>query len=159
MRYNRLCDMRGLAEELVAKDREKARFENTHDMEKLLRIKSSYSEGSFESLNQKLSEQTRQYNEMNENIHGLKLRMKNVEDKLKPIYEKERQYTQGLQELHNMEQKYSLLVLIRDHLEKAHNSFTKAYLSPLMEAFEKYYKKHHTRPRSRLLLTCRLICL
>ncbi|ETP71318.1 hypothetical protein UYO_2725 [Lachnospiraceae bacterium JC7] len=141
LRYNRLCDIREFAEELTLKRKEKAGFESTHDMEKLQNMKyPSEGEGSFEALSQRLNEQTQQFNEINENIHGLKSHMKTVEDRLQRIYEKERQYESGLQELHEMEQRYNLLVLVRDHLEKAHNNFTKEYLSPLMEAFKKYYR-------------------
>lgn len=141
LRYNRLLDIRGFAEELALKRKEKSQFESTHDVVRLHDVKyPSEEEGSFESLSQKLNEQTRQFNEINDIIHGLKSYMKTVEDKLQLIYEKERQYEAGLQELHEMEQRYNLLVLVRDHLEKAHNSFTKEYLSPLMEAFKKYYR-------------------
>ncbi|WP_139355465.1 ATP-binding protein [Oribacterium sp. C9] len=140
LRYNRLCDIREFARELTLKRKEKAQFESTHDMDRLRDLNfPSDGEGSFESLSERLNEQTLKFNEITESIHGLKSRMKISEDKLRLVFEKERRYESGLQELHEMEQRYNLLLLVRDHLEEAHNSFTKAYLSPLMEAFKKYY--------------------
>ena len=141
LRYNRLCDIREFVKELKEKHKEKEEFELSHDVEKLLNL--SYPEdgdGSFEALSERLKEQTTLYNEMNENIVKLKSRMKTIEEELRGLYEKEREYESGLQELRDLEKKYNLMVLVRDHLEKAHNNFTKEYLSPMMEAFEKYYR-------------------
>ena len=39
-----------------------------------------------------------------------------------------------------MEQRYHLLTLVRDHLTKARNDFTKQYMDPMMDAFTKYYR-------------------
>ena len=141
LRYSRLCDIRDIAGELALKRKEKLQFESTHDMDRILNLEyPKEGEGSFLSLSQRLNEETHKYNEMKDTIHGLKSRMKTVEDKLQYVYEKERQYESGLRELNDMEKKYHLLVQVRDHLEKAHNRFTVAYLSPLMKAFEKYYR-------------------
>jgi uncharacterized protein YhaN len=63
-----------------------------------------------------------------------------VEKELEKVYEKERQYVLGLDELRELEQRYNLLILTRDHIEKAHDNFTKVYMAPIMSAFEKFYR-------------------
>ena len=141
LRYSRLCDLKGFAEELALKRREKAEFEQTHDIEKLRNAMRPGEDGeSFETLSRKLQETTEEYNEAVETINRLKLHSQNIEKELEKVYEKERQYVLGLDELRELEQRYNLLILTRDHIEEAHNNFTKEYMAPLMSAFEKFYR-------------------
>lgn len=141
LRYNRLCDIREFVKELSGKLKDKDDFELSHDMEKLRSLPyPEEGEGSFESLSESLKEQTLLYNEINENILRLKAHMKQIEEELRGLYEKERKYEAGVLELKELEKRYNLMLLVRDHLEKAHNNFTKEYLSPMMSAFEKYYR-------------------
>jgi uncharacterized protein YhaN len=94
----------------------------------------------FETLSRKLQETTEEYNEAVENINRLKIYVQSVEKELEKVYEKERQYVLGLDELRELEQRYNLLILTRDHIEKAHDNFTKVYMAPIMSAFEKFYR-------------------
>ncbi len=141
LKYNRLCDIREFAEELSIKRRDKAEFERTHDIDKLRNIMSpAEGDDTFEILSQKLKELTISFNRTNDLIHSLKMQVRTKEEELESAYAIEGQYNHGLEELHELEQRYNLLVITRDHLESAHNNFTKEYLSPLMSAFEKYYR-------------------
>ncbi|SFG34649.1 ATP-binding protein [Oribacterium sp. WCC10] len=141
LRYARLCDIRDFAGELAAKRKAKADFEGCHDVEKLMNIReTSVEEESFEAMSRSLKEYSAVYNEKNEYIHSLKAHMNAVEEKLQVLYEKERSYEAGLDELNELEQRHNLMILVRDHLEKAHENFSKVYMTPLMSAFEKYYR-------------------
>lgn len=141
LRYNRLCDIRSFAEELALKRREKAAFESTHDVARLQNVMSpAEGDDTFEILSQKLKEMTMSFNSNNELMQSLRLEVKAKEQELEGLYAVESRYNQELEELHELEQRYNLLVLTRAHLEKAYNNFTKVYLTPLMKAFEKYYR-------------------
>ena len=116
--YSRLTDIRTLALELSKRQQAQDAFEQSHDMEKL----------------------RAQIEELDARIQQLSAAQETSERRLAELYELERHAQQALEELAAMEQRHHLLTLVRDHLTKARNDFTKQYMDPMMDAFTKYYR-------------------
>ena len=81
-----------------------------------------------------------QIEDLDARIQQLSVQQEASDRRLSELYEMERHAQQALEELAAMEQRYHLLTLVRDHLTKARNDFTKQYMDPMMDAFTKYYR-------------------
>lgn len=139
--YSRLTDIRTLAIELSKRQQAQAAFEQSHDMEKLRAIRRpAEAAESLAALSQQMQTLRAQMEELDARIRQLSAAQETLERRLTELYEMERHAQQALEELAAMEQRYHLLTLVRDHLTKARNDFTKQYMDPMMDAFTKYYR-------------------
>lgn len=139
--YSRLTDIRTLAIELSKRQQAQAAFEQSHDMEPLRAIRRpAEAAESLAALSQQMQTLRAQMEELDARIQQLSSQQETSERRLAELYEMERHAQQALEELAAMEQRYHLLTLVRDHLTKARNDFTKQYMDPMMDAFTKYYR-------------------
>ena len=139
--YSRLTDIRTSAIELSKRQQAQAAFEQSHDMEPLRAIRRpAEAAESLAALSQQMQTLRAQMEELDARIQQLSSQQETSERRLAELYEMERHAQQALEELAAMEQRYHLLTLVRDHLTKARNDFTKQYMDPMMDAFTKYYR-------------------
>lgn len=139
--YNRIMDIRTLILELAQRQQAKDSFEQTHDMETLNAIRRPAEEAeSLAALSQQMHALRAQQEAVDAQIQQLSAQQEASERTLAALYETERAYQKGLEELAAMETRYHLLTLVRDHLAKGRNDFTKQYMDPMMAAFTKYYR-------------------
>lgn len=139
--YSRLTDIRTLAIELSKRQETQEAFERSHDMEKLRAIRRpAEAAESLAALSQQMQTLRAQLEELDARIRQLSSQQETSERRLAELYEMERHAQQALEDLSAMEQRYHLLTLVRDHLTKARNDFTKQYMDPMMDAFTKYYR-------------------
>lgn len=139
--YSRLTDIRTLAIELSKRQQAQAAFEQSHDMEPLRAIRRpAEAAESLAALSQQMQTLRAQMEELDARIQQLSSQQEMSERRLAELYEMERHAQQAIEELAAMEQRYHLLTLVRDHLTKARNDFTKQYMDPMMDAFTKYYR-------------------
>ena len=139
--YSRLTDIRTSAIELSKRQQAQAAFEQSHDMEKLRAIRRpAEAAESLAALSQQMQTLRAQIEELDARIQQLSAQQEASDRRLAELYEMERHAQQALEELAAMEQRYHLLTLVRDHLTKARNDFTKQYMDLMMDAFTKYYR-------------------
>lgn len=139
--YSRLTDIRTSAIELSKRQEAQAAFEQSHDMEKLRAIRRpAEAAESLAALSRQMQTLRAQMEELDARIQQLSAAQETSERRLAELYEMERHAQQAIEELVAMEQRYHLLTLVRDHLTKARNDFTKQYMDPMMDAFTKYYR-------------------
>ena len=139
--YSRLTDIRTLAIELAQRQQAQDAFEQSHDMQRLSTIeRPAEAAESLAALSEQLHTQRAQLEEIDTRIRQLSVEQEASERNLAALYEKERRAQQALEDLAAMEQRHHLLTLVRDHLTKARNDFTKQYMDPMMDAFTKYYR-------------------
>ncbi len=138
--YSRLTDIRTIAIELSKRQQAQDAFEQSHDMEKLRAIqRPAEAAESLAALSQQLQTLQAQLEALEARIQQLSAEQETAERRLAELYEMERHAQQAIEDLAAMEQRYHLLTLVRDHLTKARNDFTKQYMDPMMDAFTKYY--------------------
>ncbi len=139
--YSRLTDIRSTAIELSKRQQAQDAFEQSHDMEKLRAIRRpAEAAESLAALSQQMQTLRAQLEALDARIQQLSAAQETSERRLAELYEMERHAQQALEELAAMEQRHHLLTLVRDHLTKARNDFTKQYMDPMMDAFTKYYR-------------------
>ena len=138
--YSRLTDIRTIAIELSKRQQAQDAFEQSHDMEKLRAIRRpAEAAESLAALSQQMQTLRAQLEALEARIQQLSAEQETAERRLAELYEMERHAQQALEDLAAMEQRHHLLTLVRDHLTKARNDFTKQYMDPMMDAFTKYY--------------------
>ena len=138
--YSRLTDIRTIAIELSKRQQAQEAFEQSHDMEKLRAIqRPAEAAESLAALSQQMQTLRAQLEALEARIQQLSAEQETAERRLEELYEMERHAQQALEDLAAMEQRHHLLTLVRDHLTKARNDFTKQYMDPMMDAFTKYY--------------------
>lgn len=139
--YSRLTDIRTLAIELSKRQQAQAAFEQSHDMERLHAIRRpAEAAENLAALSRQMQTLRAQIEDLDARIQQLSAQQEASDRRLSELYEMERHAQQALEELAAMEQRYHLLTLVRDHLTKARNDFTKQYMDPMMDAFTKYYR-------------------
>lgn len=139
--YHRLSDIQALAVELSKRQAAQNAFEQQHDMEKLAALKQpAEAAESLATLSAQLQELQKKLEALDAEIQHDEAEQEASEQRLNTLYEKERAAAQAVEALAAMEQRYQLLTLVRDHLAKARNDFTKEYMDPMMAAFTKYYR-------------------
>ena len=139
--YSRLTDIRTLAIELSKRQQAQAAFEQSHDMERLHAIRRpAEAAENLAVLSRQMQTLRAQIEDLDARIQQLSAQQEASDRRLSELYEMERHAQQALEELAAMEQRYHLLTLVRDHLTKARNDFTKQYMDPMMDAFTKYYR-------------------
>ncbi len=139
--YSRLTDIRTIAIELSKRQHAQEAFEQSHDMEQLRAIRRPVEAAeSLAALSQQMQTLRAQLEELDTRIQQLSAEQEASERRLAELYEMERHAQQALEDLAAMEQRHHRLTLVRDHLTKARNDFTKQYMDPMMDAFTKYYR-------------------
>lgn len=136
----RLEDLRTAAAELSTRQQAVERFEKSHNMERLRAQVSSGEEENLASLTKRMETLRMQLSELDTKLQALSEQRRQNDERLAVVYEKERRYAAGRSELAALETRNQLLTLVREHLEKARNDFSKQYMDPLMTSFTRYYR-------------------
>ncbi len=136
--YRHLEDLRTAAEALSKRQQAVEAFKQTYDP---AAQPSSAGQGeTIVSLTTKLNSLRTQLEETEEKLQLLSGQRKQHEAQLSELYEKERRLAAGQEELSELEERSRLLTLVRDHLVRARNDFSKQYMDPLMRSFSYYYR-------------------
>jgi uncharacterized protein YhaN len=141
IRYHRLSDLKECEEKLSRKIKDKASFESSYDVSRYAGLKKPAGETeTLAGLSRLLTETTEQRNHAADVIRAAGGEITELQQRLTELSEKERTYQTKKGELSELEKRYTLLVLTRDHLAAAKEKFSGAYMEPLMQAFRKYYQ-------------------
>lgn len=141
IRYHRLSDLKECEEKLSRKIKDKASFERSHDVSCYAGLQKPAGEiESLAGLSRLLATTTEQLNHAADVIRAAGGEITELQQRFTELSEKERTYQAKKRELSELEKRYALLVLTRDHLAAAKEKFSGAYMEPLMQAFQKYYK-------------------
>jgi DNA repair exonuclease SbcCD ATPase subunit len=141
IRYHRLSDLNVCEQKLYQKTRERDSFEGSHDVSRYAGLKKPAGETeSLAGLSRILTATTEQRNHAADVIRATGGEITELQQRLTELSEKERTYQAKKGELSELEKRYALLVLTRDHLAAAKEKFSGAYMEPLMQAFRKYYQ-------------------
>lgn len=119
---------------------QKEAFEAANDVSAINNIKIEESFESLEELNENLKLVTEQLGRTIENISDYNSRLDKAYSDREEVSDDEVKLSESEEHVSVMMRKYNLITKTQEYLEKAKESFTARYMSPIMNGFEKYYK-------------------
>lgn len=133
------CRESGIELENAAKLKQE--FEAANDMPAILssRMSDNNTNESLEELNEELKRCTEQLGRAIENISDYNTRLDKAYSERDAVSEDEAKLSEAEERVSDMIRKYNVITKTQEYLEKAKETFTAKYMSPIMEGFDRYY--------------------